>query len=69
MAQYERLRRLLAERGAVVENAAYNAQVAREFCVPEEDADALALAIRELSAGSVELEYRGRRFRAKRTTE
>ncbi len=68
-AQYERLRRLLEERGAAVENAAYDAQVTLEFCVPEEDADALALAIRELSAGSVELEYHGKRFRARRTPE
>lgn len=67
-AQHERLRRLLAERGAVVENASYDAKVELEFCVPEEDADALSHAIRELSAGSAELEYRGRRYRARRTT-
>jgi uncharacterized YigZ family protein len=62
---YERLRRLLEEQGAAVDDAVFGAEVAMKLSVPEEDAGALAEALRNLSAGSVEVVYSGERFQGK----
>lgn len=59
---YERLRRLLEEQGAVVDDAVFGAEVAMKLAVPEEDAEGLAAEVRNLSAGSVEIAFTGERF-------
>ena len=66
---YERLRRLLEEEGAVVDDAVFGAEVAVKLAVFEEDAGALAAALRNLSAGRVEVAYDGERFQGTIRTE
>jgi uncharacterized YigZ family protein len=66
---YERLRRLLEAQGAAVDEAVFGAGVDLSLAVPEENAEALAAALRNLSAGSVEIAYIGERFLGKSRTE
>ena len=63
-AQYERLRRFLEERGALLEDAAFGELVTLRLSVPAGEADAFAAALRDHSASTVAVAYGEERFRA-----
>ena len=56
-AQYDRLRRFLEMRGARVENTAFGAEVEIVFSAPEKQCEAVGAALRDTSAGTVEVIY------------
>jgi len=61
-ARYERVSRLVSERGAVVENTEFGADVTMDVLTPEDDAPGLVLAVTDATAGAVRIEERGSRF-------
>ncbi len=63
---FERVRRLLDERGAVVDSSDFGAEVTLRVLVRAEHADALAAALREASAGAIAPEIVGEVFRGVR---
>ena len=62
-ARYERLRRLLEDRGARIEDASFGAAVEIVFSAPESQCEAVGNALRDLTAGDVEVAYGGSVYR------
>ena len=60
---YERIRRLIEERGAVIERTDYGADIALSLLVRAEGAAEFETALRELSAGAITPEKTGEVFR------
>ena len=56
-ARYERLRRLLEDRGARIEDAAFGAEVELVFSAPEGLCESLGDALRDVTAGDIEVLY------------
>ena len=56
-ARYERLRRLLEDRGARVEETSFGAQVEIIFSAPENQCEAVGDAVRNATAGEIEVRY------------
>ena len=54
-ARYERLRRLLEDRGARIEDASFAAQVEILFSAPESQAEAIGAMLRDVTAGEIEV--------------
>ena len=52
-ARYERLRRLLEDRGARIEDAAFGAEVEMVFSAPEGQCEALGELLRDVTAGEI----------------
>ena len=62
-ARYERLRRLLEDRGARIEDAAFGAEVEIVFSAPESHTEALGDMLRDVTSGEIEVVYGGSVFR------
>ena len=62
-ARYERLRRLLEERGARIEDASFGAEVEIVFSAPETQAEAVGDLLRDMTAGDIEVTYGGSVYR------
>lgn len=62
-ARYERLRRLLEDRGARIEDASFGAAVEIVFSAPESQCEAVGEAVRNMTAGDAEIVYGGSVFR------
>lgn len=62
-AQYDRLRRYIEDRGGRIEDASFGAEVELVFSAPESQCGSLGDALRDLTAGSVEVSYGGTVFR------
>ena len=62
-ARYDRLCRLLSDRGARVEESSFGAEVSVRFTAPGEQCDAVANALREFTSGEVEARWGGEVFR------
>ena len=56
-AQYDRLRRFLEDRGARIEDASFGAEVEIVFSAPESQCEAVGGALRDVTAGSVDVIY------------
>jgi uncharacterized YigZ family protein len=63
---YERIRRLVEDSGAVIENTDYGADIALSLLVPAEAAEDFDSALREMSAGSIAAVKTGEVFRGVR---
>ncbi len=63
---YERIRRLVEDSGAVIENTDYGADIDLSLLVPAEAAEDFDSALREMSAGSIAPEKTGEVFRGVR---
>ncbi len=63
-ARFERVKRLLEEHGAVIEETDFAAEVSFRALVREDAANGFAAALTELTAGSVGCEFSGECFRA-----
>ena len=68
-ARYERLRRLLEDRGARIEDASFGAAVEIVFSAPEGQCEAVGEALRNVTAGDAEIVYGGVVFRPAPTEE
>ena len=62
-ARYERLRRLLEDRGARIEDASFGAEVEIVFSAPETQAEAVGDLLRDMTAGDIEVTYGGSVYR------
>ncbi len=56
-ARYERLRRLLEDRGARIEDASFGAEVEMVFSAPEGQCGGLGELLRDVTAGEIEVIY------------
>ncbi|MBR6114511.1 MAG: YigZ family protein [Oscillospiraceae bacterium] len=56
-ARYERLRRLLTDRGARIEECSFGENVAVLFSAPESQCESVGEALREFTAGEIEVAY------------
>lgn len=65
-AQYERVKRLLEEQEAVIENTDFGTEVTFSALLREDTADAFRLRLTELTAGSVKVSVSGESFRGVR---
>ncbi len=63
---FERIRRLVEDSGAVIDNTDYGADIALSLLVPAEAAEDFDSALREMSAGSIAPEKTGEVFRGVR---
>ena len=54
-ARYDRLRRFLEDRGARIENAAFGAEVEIVFSAPESQCESIGEALRDVTAGDIEV--------------
>lgn len=64
--QYEKLRRVLEDGGAIVENTDYSALVEISSLAREDEAEALLVRLRDASAGGAEISLTGTEFRGVR---
>ena len=64
--RFERVKRLLEDHGAVIENTDFAADVTFSILVREDEAEGFAASLTELTAGSVECAFDGECFRAVR---
>ncbi len=62
-ARYERLRRLLEDRGARIEDTSFGAEVEIVFSAPDAQCEALGELLRDVTAGEIEAVYGGAVFR------
>lgn len=62
-ARYDRLCRLLADRGARVEESSFGAEVSVRFTAPEGQCEVIAAALRECTSGEIEARYGGSVYR------
>lgn len=62
-ARYERLRRLLEDRGARVEETSFGAEVEITFSAPEAQCESVGELLRDMTAGELQVVYGGTVFR------
>ena len=62
-ARYERLRRLLEDRGARVEETSFGAEVEITFSAPEAQCEAVGELLRDVTSGELQVVYGGTVFR------
>lgn len=65
-AQYDRLRRFLEDRGARIEDTSFGAEVEIVFSAPETRCESVGDALRDVTAGAVEVRYGGSVFRGEK---